>query len=136
MASPSRLLSGIYNANPDELSLLATFPNFRKLEQEHGSVTRGVRAASTANGRIAVFRVARRHRADPGDAGPTTRYDRAHGLPRRTASHVPSKTGYRVSLKNGDTLRAQDGRAGNAHLQRARVARPGGARRRLAGSTV
>ncbi len=39
------LLSGIYNAEADKQSLLATFPRFRQLEQEHGSLTRGILAS-------------------------------------------------------------------------------------------
>lgn len=39
------LLSGIYNAEADRQSLLATFPRFRQLEQEHGSLTRGILAS-------------------------------------------------------------------------------------------
>jgi oxygen-dependent protoporphyrinogen oxidase len=40
------LMSGIYGGNGDELSLLATFPQLRKLEREHGSVLRGVKRSS------------------------------------------------------------------------------------------
>ncbi len=39
------LLSGIYNAEADRQSLLATFPRFRDLEQKHGSLIRGMLAA-------------------------------------------------------------------------------------------
>ena len=38
------LLTGIYTGNADELSLLATFPRFREMEQEHGSLLRAVLA--------------------------------------------------------------------------------------------
>jgi oxygen-dependent protoporphyrinogen oxidase len=48
------LMSGIYNADADAMSIMATFPRFRELEKEHGSLIRGVvRArprASTAPG--------------------------------------------------------------------------------------
>jgi oxygen-dependent protoporphyrinogen oxidase len=44
------LLSGIYNAEADRQSLLATFPRFRELELKYGSLTRGMLAAR-ANGR-------------------------------------------------------------------------------------
>ncbi|WP_101843430.1 protoporphyrinogen oxidase [Halobacillus sp. Marseille-P3879] len=37
------LLSGIYAGDIDDLSLLATFPNFYQLEQEHGSLIKGLR---------------------------------------------------------------------------------------------
>ncbi|NJL56276.1 protoporphyrinogen oxidase [bacterium] len=39
------LMSGIYNTDPDEQSLLATFPRFRTLELEYGSLTRGMLAS-------------------------------------------------------------------------------------------
>ena len=34
------LLCGIYNADPNEMSVLATFPRFRQMEREHGSLIR------------------------------------------------------------------------------------------------
>ncbi len=42
------LLSGIYNAEAERQSLLATFPRFRELEKEYGSLTRGMIAAQRA----------------------------------------------------------------------------------------
>lgn len=39
------LMSGIYNAEADKQSVLATFPRFRALEEQHGSLTRGILAA-------------------------------------------------------------------------------------------
>lgn len=39
------LLSGIYNAEADRQSLMATFPRFRAIEQQHGSLIRGMAAA-------------------------------------------------------------------------------------------
>ena len=39
------LVAGIYGADPQMLSLEATMPLFQRLEQEHGSVIRGLRAA-------------------------------------------------------------------------------------------
>lgn len=38
------LMAGIYNADPDELSLQATFPQFQAMEQKRRSVIRGLRA--------------------------------------------------------------------------------------------
>jgi oxygen-dependent protoporphyrinogen oxidase len=38
------LVSGIYGARPDKLSLRATMPRFLDMEREHGSVIRGLRA--------------------------------------------------------------------------------------------
>ncbi len=39
------LLSGIYNSEAEKQSLLATFPRFRALEEEYGSLTRGMIAS-------------------------------------------------------------------------------------------
>ncbi|GAA3722820.1 protoporphyrinogen oxidase [Salinicoccus jeotgali] len=36
------LLSGIYSTKIDELSLLSTFPHFKELEEQHGSLIKGV----------------------------------------------------------------------------------------------
>ncbi|WP_217585993.1 protoporphyrinogen oxidase [Lentibacillus saliphilus] len=38
------LLSGIYAGDIDEMSLMATFPNFYQLEQEYGSLIKGLQA--------------------------------------------------------------------------------------------
>ncbi|GAB2533440.1 protoporphyrinogen oxidase [Gracilibacillus alcaliphilus] len=42
------LLSGIYAGDIDDLSLMATFPNFYQLEQQHGSLIRGLRKTMPA----------------------------------------------------------------------------------------
>jgi protoporphyrinogen/coproporphyrinogen III oxidase len=39
------LLAGVYNAEPEHQSMLATFPQFPALEQQYGSLMRGSRAA-------------------------------------------------------------------------------------------
>ena len=47
------LLCGIYCGDGDQLSLAATYPEFRKLEQQHGSLIRGLRtraAEADSNG--------------------------------------------------------------------------------------
>jgi oxygen-dependent protoporphyrinogen oxidase len=38
------LVGGIYTANPEKLSLLATFPRFREMERQYGSLTRAMRS--------------------------------------------------------------------------------------------
>lgn len=40
------MVGGIYGADPTSLSLRATFPRFLRMEAEHGSVIRGLRAAA------------------------------------------------------------------------------------------
>jgi protoporphyrinogen/coproporphyrinogen III oxidase len=42
------LLGGIYGGEGDEISLLATFPQLRRLEREHGGILRGLKAAPVA----------------------------------------------------------------------------------------
>ena len=42
------LMSGIYNAEADRQSLLATFPRFRDIERKHGSLIRGMLTARQA----------------------------------------------------------------------------------------
>ncbi len=42
------LMAGIYNAEAERQSLLATFPRFRALEEQHGSLTRGMLASQSA----------------------------------------------------------------------------------------
>jgi oxygen-dependent protoporphyrinogen oxidase len=44
------MMSGIYNAEAERQSLLATFPRFRELEEKHGSLIRGMLAARRGNG--------------------------------------------------------------------------------------
>jgi oxygen-dependent protoporphyrinogen oxidase len=42
------LMSGIYNAESDRQSVLATFPRYREIEAQHGSLIRGMLAARRA----------------------------------------------------------------------------------------
>ena len=44
------LVAGIYAGDADELSIEATFPRFRELEQQYGSVIKGMRAAQAKSG--------------------------------------------------------------------------------------
>lgn len=43
------LMSGIYNAEAERQSLLATFPRFRSLEEKHGSLIKGMLASRRAH---------------------------------------------------------------------------------------
>ena len=52
------MIGGIYGADPERLSLLATFPRYLRLEAEHGSVLRGlrrVRVAEASGPRYGLF---------------------------------------------------------------------------------
>lgn len=47
------LMSGIYNAEAEKQSLLATFPRFRAIEEKHGSLIKGMLAAKRARANAA-----------------------------------------------------------------------------------
>lgn len=47
------LMSGIYNADAQQQSLMATFPRFRAIEQKYGSLTKGMLAAQKARAKAA-----------------------------------------------------------------------------------
>jgi oxygen-dependent protoporphyrinogen oxidase len=55
------LMSGIYNAEAEKQSIMATFPRFRQLEREHGSLIRGMlasrrqRAVSASDTKTSMF---------------------------------------------------------------------------------
>lgn len=53
------MIAGIYSSDPNSLSLLATFPQFREMERQHGSVIRALRATSAdsspSGARYALF---------------------------------------------------------------------------------
>lgn len=111
------LMSGIYNAEADRQSLLATFPRFRDLEKKYGSLTRGMlasrrqrRAAASPspNGRkpLSVFMSLR--------GGTQTLVDslveQLTGdlrLQTGVRSLVPHNGGYRLTLGDGQTLTAR-----------------------------
>ena len=100
------LLAGIYNADPDELSLLMTFPNFRKLEQEHGSVTRGVAQLPAPAGGSPFFTlrggVGRISETLAKQLGPLVRTNcRVERLERMEPG------GYRLSVQSGESLHAR-----------------------------
>jgi len=46
------LVAGIYTADPNDLSLKATLPQFLAMEREHGSLIRGARRASRGRGSL------------------------------------------------------------------------------------
>lgn len=45
------MVAGIYGADPEQLSLAATFPRFLRMEAEHGSVLKGLRVANRVGAR-------------------------------------------------------------------------------------
>lgn len=113
------LLSGIYSAESDKQSLLATFPRFRDMEKQHGSLIRGMLASRRPQTNGAA--------APPAQSQPSpsmfmslqggtrelidTLIPKLHGE-LRTGTTVaaidaaPDGHGYRLHLENGDTLAA------------------------------
>lgn len=62
------LLAGIHSSEAERQSLLATFPRFRTLEQQHGSLIRGMRAHRPAAGARSPFATLRGGLGDLVDA--------------------------------------------------------------------
>jgi oxygen-dependent protoporphyrinogen oxidase len=105
------LLAGIHAGDPEKLSILATFPRFRDLEEKHGSLVRGMWAAP---------RPVRR----PGDAAASAFYSlrcglrelvdalvlrlpRGRLLTKRPVQGVSREGGgFAIALDRGDVLRA------------------------------
>jgi len=105
------LLAGIHAGDPERLSILATFPRFRDLEKEHGSLVRGMWAAP-------------RPKPEPGARPPAAFYALRGGLRElvdalvdrlpadsiRTGAVVRSLAregdGFSVGLEGGETVKA------------------------------
>jgi len=120
------LLSGIYNAEADRQSLLATFPRFRALEEQHGSLTRGILASRRNGHGKATNGAGKSAEGQPGGSRkPTSAFLTLRGgsgelidalvkalLPLaelRTNAHVTAlahETTWRLTLDDGTTLDA------------------------------
>ncbi len=94
------LMSGIYNAEADKQSVLATFPRFRAMEEQYGSLTRGI-LASRRNG----------HSPKPGQAGAS-----ASAAPARKPSAFQSFAGGTQELTDA-TVAALGARPGEVELR-------------------
>lgn len=110
------LLSGIYSAHPEEQSILATFPRFRELERQHGSLLRSLDT-----------RPRQQSSATPsGSVAPATFISFKNGtetLVRTLAAQVQGKLHLRSSVteiaRQGDGYRvvlAEDGAVGVPHI--------------------
>lgn len=100
------LLAGIYNADPDELGLLASFPNVRKLELEYGSVTRGARElAGIGSDEPAFFALREGIETLPATLARALG-ERLHTGCRVVRLERCDPTGYRVVLETGEHLSA------------------------------
>lgn len=112
------LMSGIYNAESERQSLLATFPRFRDIEKRHGSLIKGMLASKRAP----------KPAPTPGaPAKPVSIFTSLHGGAQELTDTIaarltgdlrlstavtaldtlPDKQGYRLTLDDGTTLIAQ-----------------------------
>ncbi len=105
------LLAGIHAGDPERLSILATFPRFRDLEERHGSLVRGMWATP-------------RPKAAPGARPPAAFYSLRGGLREmvdalvvrlerervwtKTAVHAVSRAagGFSLAVQGGETVSA------------------------------
>ncbi len=106
------LMSGIYNTDPEHQSLLATFPRFRKLEQDYGSITRGMlasrrKAASHAppNGKKSSMFLSMRDGMGALISGLVERLEGDLRLSTPVSGITQTESGYTLDL-DGETLNA------------------------------
>jgi len=112
------LLGGVYNAEMDRQSILSTFPQYRQLEAQHGSLIRGMRAAAAKAPAVSDKPALVSFREGMGQfirtlADSLTGYLRLNthvtAIEENTGAHgvVLSSAGrYRVVLDDGETLEA------------------------------
>ena len=100
------LMTGIYGGDGEQLSLRATFPQLRAIECEHGSLLRGLSAASSGN--TPPF-LSLRGGMDVLVDALRARFEHTEVLTGRGAERVLAHgSGYRVELSGGEAL-AVDG---------------------------
>ncbi|MGB7337818.1 MAG: protoporphyrinogen oxidase [Phototrophicaceae bacterium] len=98
------LLAGVYNAEMDKQSILATFPQYRALEKKHGSLIRGM-TASLANAPVSTepalvsFQNGMAQLID-------TLASKLTGEIRMNARVSNIQADYKIDLENGDSLTA------------------------------
>ncbi len=104
------LMSGIYNADADQQSILATFPRFRQMERDHGSLIRAMLASRRAappppKSKTSAFMSLAGGTQELIDAL-VTQLDADLRLNTRAVSIAPTDGGWRVTLDGGETLSA------------------------------
>jgi oxygen-dependent protoporphyrinogen oxidase len=110
------LMSGIYNAEADMQSILATFPRFRQLEREHGSLIRGMLASRRQNAAVtppasqtektSMFMSLRGGTQELVDALVARLNGGLRLHTRITAIEMSADSGYRLTTGGGETLHA------------------------------
>ncbi|WP_026905687.1 protoporphyrinogen oxidase [Paucisalibacillus globulus] len=105
------LLSGIYSGDIDEMSLMATFPNFYQLEQKYGSLIKGLnevmpKPAKTTGKTPGVF-FSFEDGLEVIVDKLVEKLDQQSILLETPVDHVEKKeTGYHIVLGNGDVIKA------------------------------
>ena len=108
------LLAGIHAGDPERLSILATFPRFRDLEEKHGSLVRGMWATPRPQpgaGGEASRRVLLAARGPARDGG------RARGAPRPGADLDEGRRARRLAHRLRLRARRPGGRDGRARTR-------------------
>jgi oxygen-dependent protoporphyrinogen oxidase len=106
------LMSGIYNAEAEKQSIMATFPRFRQLEREHGSLIRGMlasrrqRVASSSDTKTSMFMSLQGGTQELVDALVQQLKGDLHLHTRVSAIEQTAEGKYRVTTTSGDTLYA------------------------------
>jgi len=115
------LVAGIHTSNPDNMSVLATFPRFVQMEQKSGSLILGMISAMKSRPHATLSGP-----SHPGHAGPKMTYfmsfkNGMQALPQACAEHIgkdsvrlnagvkavePKGKGYSVILESGESLEA------------------------------
>ncbi|MFQ5433822.1 MAG: protoporphyrinogen oxidase [Anaerolineae bacterium] len=104
------LLSGIYNADAEKQSLLATFPRFRDLEVKYGSLMKGMLASRKArpsppkNGQKSSMFTSFRNGMQELVDGILPHLQGDLRLGTAVQSIQPLESGYHLTLQNGETL--------------------------------
>jgi protoporphyrinogen/coproporphyrinogen III oxidase len=97
------LLSGIHVGDPDELSIAATFPDYPKMEREHGSLIRALQTQPSAAPRFKAAFVSPRHGMSTFPAAIAARLTGDVRLNASVAVIHPNRS---IQLKSGERLHA------------------------------
>jgi protoporphyrinogen/coproporphyrinogen III oxidase len=106
------LMSGIYNAEAEKQSIMATFPRFRQLEREHGSLIRGMiasrrqRVASSSDTKTSMFMSLQGGTQELVDALVQQLKGDLHLHTRVSAIRQTAEGNYRITTSDGDRLDA------------------------------
>ena len=105
------ILAGIYAADPETLSLRATFPQFVEMEEKHGSVLVGLKKRDTATKQASGARYSLFASLKDGMQALTDRLEKSlEGVQIRRGTSLKklekTKDGWRLSLSNGSSLEA------------------------------